>query len=486
MRRWSLRKRLVLGSVSLLALALLLAAIASVALFQTFQIRQMDEQLRSPFGEKPPAQLQGWLEQACRREPGVAAPQLPTSFAVGVFDGTGALTCQLPGGDRPSPRWSELEPVALASHAADETVLSLGSLATEPGFWRARVFALEDGYVVIAESTAEILVAARRLALICLSVGVVILGIATIAGVALVRLGLRPLTEIERTAGEIAAGDFSSRISLTSSETEVGRLAASLNAMLAQIEVAFGERDRTEQRLRRFVADASHELRTPLATIRGNAELVRTGVVAGPDEVSRVLGRIESESIRMAALVEDLLLLARLDTTRVLERRPVDLLTVAADAAADAAVLAPHRRISVRNPVEPPWHDSPPIALGDDARLRQVVTNLVGNAVQHTPSGTAIEIEVGVRDHRVELAVVDHGPGLLPGNEERVFERFYREDPGRGRSRGGTGLGLAIASALAEKHGGNLSYQPTTGGGSTFRLSLPAEAPPSDADGHRA
>jgi len=476
MKKWSLRKRLVFGSVSLLALALLLAAIASVMLFRTFQIRQLDEQLGTPFGQNPPTHVQAWLEQICRTGPGASAAQLPTSFAVAVFDHSGPPTCQLPGGTEPSPRWSGLTPAALAGLATDQTVVSLHSLAAEPGSWRVRVLALDDGYVAIAKSTAEIEVAARRLALICLSVGVIILSIATLAGVALVRLGLRPLTEIEQTAGKIAAGDFSSRINLTSSETEVGRLAASLNAMLTQIEAAFGERDRTEQRLRRFVADASHELRTPLATIRGNAELVRTGVVTGPDEIVRVLGRIESESIRMAGLVEDMLMLARLDTTRVLEQRPVDLLTLAADAAADARVLAPERHISVGNPVDPPWQDAPPIALGDDARLRQIITNLVGNAVRHTPADTPIEIEVGVRDHQVQLAVVDHGPGLQVGNEERVFERFFREDPGRGRSRGGSGLGLAIASALAEKHGGTLSYQPTPGGGSTFRLTLPAES----------
>jgi two-component system OmpR family sensor kinase len=244
--------------------------------------------------------------------------------------------------------------------------------------------------------------------------------------------------------------------------------------MLAQIESAFAERDRTEGRLRRFVADASHELRTPLATIRGHAELVRQGAAHTPEEVARVVGRIESETVRMTSLVEDLLLLARLDTTRVLEQRPVDLLSLAVDAVNDTHVRDPERHIAVSNPTEPPWRAAPPAVLGDDARLQQVLANLLTNAVKHTPPETPIEVEVGVRDDHVRLAVIDHGPGLRVGNEQKVFERFFREDAGRGRSQGGgAGLGLSIAWSLVDKHGGHLGYQQTPGGGSTFTVTLP-------------
>ncbi|MEN0069554.1 MAG: HAMP domain-containing sensor histidine kinase [Propionicimonas sp.] len=472
MKAWSLRRRLVAGSVALLGVALLLAAIASVILFKTFQIRQVDEQLGSLFGQTAPAQAQTVIRQLCEASQDGGDPQLPTSFAAGVFDSAGELSCQLPA-TGPAPDWASLDAASLAAAAADQSIIGIRSTDGEPGGWRGRTLVVADGYVVIAESLADIEAAARRLALICLTVDAVILLIATAAGVALVRLGLRPLTEIEKTAGEIAGGDFSRRIEVTTTNTEVGRLATSLNVMLTQIQAAFTERDRTEERLRRFVADASHELRTPLSTIRGHAELVRTGVVSDPVEIARVVSRIEAESIRMASLVDDLLLLARLDTTRSLEQRPIDLLIHAVDVAADTRVTAPGRSITVAKPVEPPWQDQPAIALGDDARLRQILTNLAGNALKHTPPDTPIEFEVGVRDGHVRVAVVDHGPGLQIGNETRVFERFFREDPGRGRAKGGAGLGLAIASSLAGKFGGTLAYRPTPGGGSSFELTLP-------------
>lgn len=476
MKAWSLRKRLVAGLLALLALALVLAATASVVLFASFQVRQIDEHLQSPFGASPPSQVLNWLDQACSNTAGASTPELPTSFVIAVFDQSGTLTCQLPVQPQPSPRWAQLDLSELQESAADHSIATVDEADGKPALWRARVLATDSGYLVIAESLAEVRAASRQLALICVFVGLVIMAVAAVAGVALVRLSLRPLTQIEQTARDIAAGDLSRRIDVPPSNTEVGRLATSLNAMLTQIETAFTERDRTEQRLRRFVADASHELRTPLATIRGHAELVRSGVVSGPEDTARALGRIESESVRMSSLVEDLLLLARLDTTRALEQAPVDLLSIAAEVAADARARASQRRVTLRNPVDPPWQDAPPIALGDQAKLRQIITNLVSNALQYTPADTPIELEVGVLDGRVRLSVIDHGQGLRPGNEERVFERFFREDPGRGRGVGGAGLGLAIASTLAAKHGGTLSYRATEGGGSTFWLELPAEA----------
>jgi len=338
---------------------------------------------------------------------------------------------------------------------------------------RARVLRIDGGYAVLAISLGEVDRSVGRLGVISLVVGLIILAAATLIGTALVRVGLRPLTAIERAAEEIAGGNISRRIRVDSDKTEVGRLGTSLNSMLSQIEAAFAVRDRTEERLCRFVADASHELRTPLATVRGHAELLRNGIASSPDDVQRVVSRIESESIRMSALVDDLLLLARLDTTRILERRPVDLLSVSADCVADARARAPERQITIRNPTAPPWIDAPATVMGDNVRLQQVLTNLLSNAVKHTPPETSIEVEVGAIGDTVRLAVIDHGPGLHAGNEERVFERFYREDPGRTRGSGGAGLGLAIAFSLTEKHGGGLRYLPTPGGGSTFELTLP-------------
>lgn len=472
MRPLSLRNRLVVGVVSLLAIGLVVAHIGGVLLFRSFQVQQIDDQLRAPFGSSPPQQVQDWLAQACDASPAVELPELPTNFTIVTFDTAGRLACQLPQPPQPIDT-AVLTPDRLISTASSQEIIDLGSGHEPPPAWRARVIPFDDGYAVLAVSLTPLNEAIRRLVLISITVGLTILAVAALAGIAVVRIGLRPLTAIEHTAGEIADGNISRRIDVGSDKTEVGRLGISLNSMLTQIEAAFTERDQTEARLRRFVADASHELRTPLATIRGHAELVRKGIASSPEDVQRVVNRIESESIRMSTLVDDLLLLARLDSTRVLEQRPVDLLTLTVDVVADARVRAPGRQISVTNPNQPPWLDLPPTALGDSVRLQQILTNLLTNAVKHTPVEAPIEVEVGATGTNVHVAVIDHGPGLRIGNEARVFERFFREDPGRTRGSGGAGLGLAIAHTLAEKHGGTLRYRPTEGGGSTFELTLP-------------
>lgn len=469
----SLRSRLIIGTIALLTLGLLIADTAGLMLFKSFQLQQVDDQLQAPFNSSPPEQLQTWLTQACESADGSDLSPLPTHFTVLVLDPDGSTTCSLPRRPTEAPR-IDLDQQQLAQSADAGAILTLRPAPGQAPAWRARVLRTETGYLVLAISLAEVDASVSRLARISLTVGVVILAIAAGAGIAAVRIALRPLTRIEKTAGKIAAGDLSQRIDVGSTKTEIGSLANSLNSMLTQIEAAFAERDKTEDRLRRFVADASHELRTPLATIRGHAELVRNGVAHTAEDINRVVSRIESESIRMTSLVEDLLLLARLDTTRVLEQRPIDLLSLAVDAVADTRVREPGRNITISNPAEPPWRDVPPIVLGDDARLQQVLTNLLSNAVKHTPPGTPVEVEVGVTDGHAQFAVIDHGPGLRVGNEEKVFERFFREEAGRGRRQGGgAGLGLAIAWTLTDKHGGTLRYMPTRGGGSTFEAVFP-------------
>ncbi|HMR48821.1 MAG TPA: HAMP domain-containing sensor histidine kinase [Arachnia sp.] len=470
MRPLSLRGRLVLGTVGLLAIGLIITNLTVLALFRDFQLRQVDEQLRTPFGADPPAELRSWLAQACEPTAGVS-PQIPTDFALLIVDAAGQATCRLPD-TTDAGAGVALDAAQLSAAAEAGELLSLAADPHQPP-WRARVVAFDGGYVVLAKSMADGYEAFRRLGTLALTVSAAILAVAAVAGFAVVRIGLRPLTRMQHTAERIAEGDLSRRIEIASPHTEVGRLGASLNTMLTQIEEAFAQRTRTEERLRRFVADASHELRTPLATIRGHAELARTGIASTPAEVSRVLSRIEAESIRMGTLVDDLLLLARLDDTRALEQRPVDLLSLAVDTVADTRARAPGRQIAIHALTDPPWRDAAPLVLGDPARLQQILTNLLTNAVQHTPDEVRIEVEVGVRAAEAILAVVDHGPGLAAGNEERVFERFFREDPGRGRTRGGAGLGLAIAWTLADKHGGRLTYLQTPGGGSTFQLALP-------------
>ncbi|MGH7904542.1 MAG: sensor histidine kinase, partial [Candidatus Dormibacteraceae bacterium] len=252
----------------------------------------------------------------------------------------------------------------------------------------------------------------------------------------IVQLGLRPLARIRATAKAIAAGDLSQRVPSTDPHTEVGQLGISLNEMLGQIETAFRVQAASEARMRQFMADASHELRTPLSSIRGYAELFRRGARANPQDLEKTMTRIESEASRMGRMVEDLLLLARLDEGRALESRPVDLSQLAVDSAADQSVADRRHRFTVSAA-------EPVLVLGDEARLRQVVGNLVGNAVVHTPAGTAIEIATHLGEGFGKVEVRDHGPGIPEAAAPRVFERFYRVDKARGRSTGGAGLGLA-------------------------------------------
>ncbi len=321
-----------------------------------------------------------------------------------------------------------------------------------------------------------------RLRGIDLAVSIAILVALAGVGVAIIRASLRPLVEIERTAAAIAAGELSRRVPDRDPRTEIGRLGRALNSMLAQIESAFGARAaseaaarRSEERMRRFITDASHELRTPLTTIRGFAELYRQGGSREPAELDRLMRRIEDQAAGMGLLVEDLLLLARLDQQRPLERRPVDLLALAADAVNDARAVAPDRRIELVTGGGD-GAVGPLVVLGDEPRLRQVIANLMSNALTHTPAGTPVEVVA--RTRRLEgvpqavVEVVDHGPGLGPEQAERVFQRFYRADPARSRSRGGTGLGLAIVAALVAAHQGTVEVDASPGRGATFRVLL--------------
>ena len=294
-----------------------------------------------------------------------------------------------------------------------------------------------------------------------------------------VRHSLRPLVDVEHTAAAIAAGDLTRRVPQSDPRTEVGRLAGALNGMLSQIESAFRAREASEQeartsetRMRRFITDASHELRTPLTSIRGFAELYRMGAVPEESDVDRVMTRIESESTRMGLLVDDLLLLARLDQQRPLERELVDLETIASDAVHDAQAVAPGRAVQLQLSTH-----EPVLVVGDDARLRQVVGNLVTNALTHTPESAAVTVGLSIDDSQSErfavLEVADSGPGLSPKDAQRIFERFYRVEESRTRANGGSGLGLSIVAALTAAHGGTADVETKLGMGSRFRIRLP-------------
>ncbi len=282
----------------------------------------------------------------------------------------------------------------------------------------------------------------------------------------IVGVGLRPLNRIGETAGQIAAGDLSRRVTPETTRTEVGRLGIALNQMLGQIETAFASQRGSEERLRRFLADAAHELRTPLASIRGYAELFRMGAASDPADVSKAMSRIESEAARMGVLVQDLLTLARLDESPDIAREPVDLEQLLRDAHDDALAQSPAREITLAT-------DGPLVVLGDGDRLRQVLTNLIQNALVHTDDGVAIDLRAAHDGDRALLEVRDHGTGLPPGAGELVFERLWRKEAGRGRGRAGAGLGLSIVAEIVSAHGGEVSASNAPGGGASFVISLP-------------
>jgi two-component system, OmpR family, sensor kinase len=298
-------------------------------------------------------------------------------------------------------------------------------------------------------------------------------GAVLIAGAAfswwVIRRGLRPVDRMIETAGAIADGDLSRRVEHYDPRTELGQLATALDHMLGQLEAAFDERAASQERLKRFVADASHELRTPIAAIRGYAELYRSGGIDAGEPLDNAMARMESEGERMGWLVEDLLVLARLDQQQALAREPVDMAALARDAVADLRAVDPKRPVTLEL-------DGAAVVTGDEARLRQVVTNLLANARVHTPPGTPVHVHVWRENGEVVLAVADEGPGIDAEHRERVFERFYRPDTSRSRNTGGSGLGLSIVAAVAAAHGGRAALDAATGAGATFTVRLPAAA----------
>ncbi|MFC6086125.1 sensor histidine kinase [Sphaerisporangium aureirubrum] len=472
--------RLVAGTLLLVTVAVTVTGGFAVRLLRGYLVERIDRQL-------------GVAAGALRddREPPPRPPDAPgAARQFGLFymailgpDGTVGTTLQESPDSEP-PRLPRITPDGLAGvFARPFTVTSPSGVP-----WRAQAVMANARIRVIAIRMDDVDATVARLEVIVVSVGGGVLVVLGFACHWLVRRSLRPLAEIERTAEAIAGGDLSRRVPPRHRRTEMGRLGRAINGMLAQIETAFRDREasetaarrsavearRSEDRMRRFVADASHELRTPLTSIRGFAELYRHEP-PDLDEAARLLGRIEDEAARMGLLVDDLLLLARLDQRRPLERRPVDVLSLAAGAVLDARTLAPDREIDLLRLDDA---DTPVTVTGDEPRLRQVLGNLVGNVLRHTPAGTPFQLGVGVVAGAVVIEVTDRGPGIAAEHADRVFERFYRADPSRTRSdaNGGTGLGLPIAAALVEAHDGRITLA-STPEGTTFRLAFPVPAP---------
>jgi two-component system OmpR family sensor kinase len=488
-RRTPLRVKLIGGLMVLVIAALIATGIAGTHLLRGYLVSRVDAQLSQ-------------VTQGIVHRPGTGFPDGPglnqavtrdEYYLVFVPAGSKAASGAplLPYGQQAAspPRVSAND---VDSRGGD--YFTTGAKAGH-GSWRVYVYDNQvvttqgqQGTLALATPLSEVNNTVHRLLMIDLGVSAIILVALGVFGWVLVRATLQPLVDIEETAGAIAAGDLSQRVDEGDPHTEVGRLSIALNGMLTQIESAFREREaseasakQSEDRMRRFVADASHELRTPLTSIRGFAELYRQGAVSSPEDLRRMMRRVEEEATRMGLLVEDLLLLARLDQQRPLEQQPVDLLVLTADAVHDARAVQPDRPIELEIAA-----DTAPVVVGDEARLRQVIGNLVTNALTHTPRETPVTVRLATTsagDGRAWalIGVSDEGPGLVAAEAARVFERFYRADKSRTRAQGGSGLGLSIVAALVAAHGGRVDVVTAPGEGATFTVRLPL-APESQSE----
>ncbi|MBK6870628.1 MAG: HAMP domain-containing histidine kinase [Kineosporiaceae bacterium] len=492
--RWeaaSLRARLIGLLVVLLLGALTATGYGVQRVLSGYLVRQIDSELiaTADNARDDDRFLRGLLSSDGRRFPSAFVVQL----SVDGHDPLPPASGFDQGPDRRLPSF----PVVTGQRAEQLAGTAYTVHASDGSRWRATTFPVrvEDldapGAVTILESLHQVDKAVALLRLLTIGIGAAVLSACGLLGWFAIRRAFKPLREVEVTAAAIAEGDLSRRIPERPASTEVGRLTSSLNGMLAQIEGAFRAREASEARTRRFAADASHELRTPLASVRGYAELFRQGAVP-PHEVPRTMRRIEDEATRMGRLVEDLLLLARLDEQRPGHSAPVDLAVLAGDAVHDVRALDAERRVRLiglagTGTSGTDGGPQPAPVTGDEDRLRQVVANLLANAVRHTPPGSPIEVAVGTigsdAGAQAVLEVRDHGTGLTPEQAERVFERFYRADPSRRRSAssgaaGGSGLGLSIVDAVVGAHGGAVTVRDTPGGGATFSVSLPATSLP--------
>lgn len=418
------------------------------------------------------------VDVAATAEESVYGENAPRSVGEFVFGPDGEaymLSCTGYADDPdPIPRF----PV-FPSAEADALVGRIVTLPAVGGSFEYRVLVERDdegNYVAVAAPLDEIDTAVARVVRTVTFGGVTVLVVAGLASWWLIRRGLRPVDRMVDTAAAIAGGDLSRRVAGGDPRTELGRLGVALNEMLGQIEQGVDERVRNEERLRRFVADAAHELRTPLTSVRGYAELYRQGALADAGDLTKAMGRIEAEGGRMARLVDDLLLLARLDRQLALECEPVDLGDVAREAVEDFAVVEPGHPVTTEIA-------GAAVVTGDAVRLRQVFDNLLANVRVHTPAGTAVRVSVRTDRGQAVVAVEDDGPGVAEADRARVFERFWRGDPSRVRKTGGTGLGLAIVASLVEAHAGTVELASGDGRGATFTVRIPVPDSPAGRAG---
>ena len=470
----SLRARLIAALLAACAIGLLLLGATTYLALKSFEYGRVDDQARAalaPVGRELGEPVGGPGEAGRPgpdgRRPRGGGPEagLPPGVYAERRDAAGKVL-----GSRvldPFDQGLEADPAIPAELEPGRAVTVDGEHGDDGRYRVLAAPAPGGGLTIVAmplRATDQTL--SRLLLVEALVIAAVLLLLAAIAW-AIVRVGLRPLDRMESTAARIAGGDLAQRVDDDDARTETGRLGLALNRMLDRLETAFREREASERRLRRFLADASHELRTPLVSMRGYAELFRMGAAREPAEIEKAMRRIEEESTRMGALVDDMLALARLDEVAAVPLADVDLAALARDAVDDARAVAPDRAITAAA-------DGPVGIRGDADRLRQVLGNLLGNAIAHTPPGTPVEVSVSSSGAEARVEVRDHGPGLPVEDPATLFERFWRAEAGRERGKSGAGLGLAIVAAIAEAHGGRVTAANAPGGGAVFVVSLPA------------
>ena len=469
--RWqsaSLRSQLVAIMTALMLVALTATGAGTLTLLHSYLQGQVDDKLRAAVASVKKQQSFSQLQDRNH--------SIPTDYSLMLFT---PGQPPLPFGGDPDIH-PDIESIS-AADASNREQVPFQVRGTDGRNWRVVALIVVDAnqrssVAVIGLPLGPVDSVMEHAVLVVVGVGLLTLVLAFFIATWSISRSFRPLARVEKTAAAIAAGDLSRRVEVENPQTEVGRLGSSLNAMLAHIETAFAARMASEARMRRFAADASHELRTPLVTIRGFSELYRHGALSTPEDVATAMNRIESEAKRMGTMVEDLLLLARIDEQRPLQQKPADLLLIANDAVVDTQASDRGRAISLTGLDGGPPRPAP--VLGDEAKLRQVVGNLVGNALRYTPAGTPIELAVGVRTagdgtRQSVIEVRDHGPGVSEEESARIFERFYRADTSRTRETGGSGLGLAIVAAIVGSHSGTVRVGQTDGGGATLVVSLP-------------
>ena len=468
---WSLRNRLILAAVVLTALAISASDFAANTALRSYLISQVDQQLIDISGGSLTRLDRAGIEQDTND--GNQSPfhefrplrGVPTSASVSLLDVDGNLIGRV-GGDLSKEQIAVVGMSIAEVQEKGNKPFTIEGKDGQPDVRAvAQVLPTGLGSVIVANSLAEVDRTLKRLGFFFLILGLLALLAIALVSRWIIAISLKPLEAVEETAEAIAAGDLSARLPAAKPDTEVGRLTTALNTMLGRIEESFAARVNSESKLRRFVADASHELRTPLTAIRGFAELHRQGAVIGEEKTKELVGRIEKESIRMSSLVEDLLLLARLDQSREMAQDPVDLNLLITEAVASAKAAGPN------HPIELSLPSAEIFVLGDSQRIHQVVANLLANARTHTPEGSLIKVTLEQGVTETIISVSDNGPGLSESDQERIFERFFRADPSRARTSGeGSGLGLSIVDAVMKAHGGYVSVQSKLGEGATFKL----------------